>query len=225
LRNGKVISKRNILVNVAQLTQKDTLVSKKIQDYNNTPDLMQVIGTLKQTIAGQFNIGNFFCDALLAQTRADIAFQNLHGVRVDTFHKGALTKKELYKADPFSNEIVQIEMTGSEVVQFITNVYDRFQRLDLCVSGITYEVKNTKPQTFVQAWLPNGKLLDTHKKYSVVMNSYMSTNPNDYALPHDSNVKGLDITTAESVVNYMQQKEINFTSPIRVHNQNLATNH
>ena len=226
LRNGKVVSKRNTLVNVAQLTQKDTLVSKKIQEYNNTPELLQVVGTLTQTIAGQFNIGNFLCDAVLAQTQADIAFQNLFGVRSDTLRKGMLTKKELYNADPFGNEIVQVEMTGSEILQLIASVYDTLKRLDLCVSGISYEVRNTTPQTFVQAWLPGGQLLDLRKKYKVVMNSYMATKPNDYALPHDSSIKGLSITTVEAAINYIeQQKVVSFTSPIRVRNQNSAAKH
>jgi 2',3'-cyclic-nucleotide 2'-phosphodiesterase (5'-nucleotidase family) len=216
LRNGKVVSKRNSLISVAQLMQRDSAVTRKIERYNDSPELQQVVGTLGNAIAGGFNIGNFFCDAVRSQTNADIAFQNLHGVRVEVLHKGKLTKKDLYLADPFGNEIVLLEMSGGEVLQFIANVYNRFHRLDLCVSGITYRVKATESATTVQAFLPDGKPLDLHKKYSVVMNSYMSTKTEDYPLPVSGSGAGLGITTAEATEQYMrQQKVVSFASPTR----------
>ncbi len=216
-KNGKVVSKRNHLVNVAQLTQKDTLISRKIEGYNNNPELKQVMGTLKKNIVGAFNIGNFFCDAVRAQSGADIVFQNRYGVRADSFPKGKITKKELYNADPFGNQIVQMEMTGDEVLQFIADVYNGFQRLDLCVSGISYKVAVKKGNAnSVQAFLPNGNPLDKRKKYSVAMNNYMFTKADDYPLPKGINGRELNMNTVEATERYMkQQKLINFSSPIR----------
>ncbi len=215
-KNGKVVSKRNRLVDVAQLTQKDTAVTRKIAQYNNNPEMQQVVGTFKRPIVGGFNIGNFFCDAVRAQTHSDIAFQNLFGVRMDSLAKGPLTKKDLYLADPFGNEIIQFTMTGAEVLQFITSVYNHFQRLDLCVSGMRYKVTVKNKQASVQAFLPNGNPIDKHKKYTVAMNSYMSTKTEEYQLPVNDKGKGLKITTAEATEQYLlHAKEVGYSSPKR----------
>jgi 2',3'-cyclic-nucleotide 2'-phosphodiesterase (5'-nucleotidase family) len=215
-KNGKVVSKRNRLVNVAQLRQKDTLVSQKIEAYNNTPELQQVMGTLKQAIVKKFDIGNFFCDAVCAQANADITFQNKGGVRIDTLHKVKVTKKELYNADPFGNKIVIVEMTGKEVLEFISSVYSRFQGLDLCVSGISYRIMVKDGSATATARLANGKMLDLFEKYSVAMNSYMATKPGDYPLPSRCARQTLSLSTVDAVEQYMkQQKAISFASPVR----------
>lgn len=214
LRNGRVVSKKNTLVDVAALEQRDTAITRKIGEYNSNPELAKVVGTLKKSIVGDFNIGNFFCDAVRAQAKVDVAFQNVHGVRVDSLRKGALTKKDLYLADPFGNEIIRFEMTGSEVVQFVTGVYNRFKELDLCVSGMTYQISVRNGQPSVRAFLPGGKPMDLRKTYSVAMNSYMATKAEDYSVPGSGS--GLGVITVEATERYLvKHKVLNFTSPKR----------
>jgi 2',3'-cyclic-nucleotide 2'-phosphodiesterase (5'-nucleotidase family) len=216
LRNGRVKSIRNRLVNVAQLARRDTLATRKVREYNNNPALNRPVATLANTIAGRLNIGNFFCDAMRSETGVDIVMQNLKGVRTDTLRKGKITAGNLYRADPFGNEIVRFDMSGDEVKRFIQTNYLHFNRIDLCVSGISYKIRHDGGNATVSITLPNGKPLDPAKRYSVAMNSYMATKPAEYKLPPGAKGKELGAATVETVTNYLKKnKFIHYVSPVR----------
>ncbi|MDR1227193.1 MAG: bifunctional metallophosphatase/5'-nucleotidase [Prevotellaceae bacterium] len=214
IRNGKVVAKRNRLVDVSQLTQKDTLISKKIKEYNSNPELSKVVATLKNAINNAIDIGNFFCDAVRAEINVDIAFQNRFGVRIDTLYSGAVTVSDLYRADPFGNEVIRFEMTGAEVAKFITDNYNTFQRLDLCASGISYKIFVREHQVeSVSVIMANGQPLDGKKKYSVAMNSYMAT---AYRLPVKDKGVGVGKSTVEATIDYLSKhKAIAYPRQIR----------
>lgn len=216
LRNGRVASKRSHLVDVAQLTQRDTLAARKVKEYNNNPALNHAVATLANTIAGRMNIGNFFCDAMRSETGADIVLQNVKGIRLDTLHQGKITVGRLYCADPFGNEIVCFDMTGNAVKQFIQTTYLHFNRIDLCASGISYKIQPAGGDVTVTVTLPNGEPLNPDKRYSVAMNSYMATKPAEYKLPLDANGKKLGAATVETVINHLKKnKFISYASPLR----------
>ncbi|MDR0711163.1 MAG: bifunctional metallophosphatase/5'-nucleotidase [Prevotellaceae bacterium] len=216
LRNGRVESIRNRLVNVAQLTRRDTLVARKVREYNNNPALNRAVATLANTIAGGVNIGNFFCDAIRSETGVDIVMQNLKGIRTDTLRQGKITAGNLYSADPFGNEIVCFDMSGDEVKRLIQTNYLHFNRIDLCVSGISYKIRPAGGNVAVSVTLPNGKPLNPAKRYSVAMNSYMATKPSEYMLPPSAKGKKTGAATVETVTNYLKKnKFIHYVSPVR----------
>ncbi|MDR0712289.1 MAG: bifunctional metallophosphatase/5'-nucleotidase [Prevotellaceae bacterium] len=216
LRNGRVTSKSNHLVDVAQLTRRDTLVSRKIREYKNNPELSRAVATLASTITGRMNIGNFFCDAVRSEIGANIVMQNLKGIRVDTLHKGNVTVGDLYYADPFGNEIVCFDMTGDDLQQLIKTNYLHFNRIDLCVSGISYAIQPEDGDVTVSVTLPGGEPLNPAKRYSVAMNSYMATKPTEYLLPPGNTGKRLGAATVETVISYMNKnKTIYYASPVR----------
>lgn len=216
LRNGRVKSIRNRLVSVAQLTQRDTLATRKIREYNNNPDLNRPIATLANAIAGGVNIGNFFCDAMRSEIGTDIVMQNLKGIRTDTLQQGKITTGHLYRADPFGNEIVRFDMSGSEVEHLIKTNYLHFNRIDLCASGISYTIRPEGNSAAVSLTLPNGKPLAPAGRYSVAMNSYMATKPAEYKLPPGATGKKLGATTVQTVTSYLKKnKFIHYVSPVR----------
>jgi 2',3'-cyclic-nucleotide 2'-phosphodiesterase (5'-nucleotidase family) len=216
LRNGRVVSKRNQLIDIAQLTQRDTLASRKIEEYNNNPALNRVITTLADTILGQANIGNFFCDAMRSVTGADIVLQNINGVRIDALPAGKIKVSDVYYADPFGNELVRFDMTEADLKQLIKNNYLHFNRIDLCTSGIRYAIRPADNDVSVSITLPNGRPINPTKRYSVVMNSYMSTKPDEYPLPLGCKGTGLGVATVKAVASYLEEhKNIHYTSPVR----------
>jgi 2',3'-cyclic-nucleotide 2'-phosphodiesterase (5'-nucleotidase family) len=216
LRNGRVVSKRNRLVSVAQLERRDTLVSRKIREYNSNPALKQPVATLADTIWGQTNIGNFFCDAVRSATGADIVMQNTRGIRINVLNAGAITMRHLYSADPFGNKLVHVELTEADMKQLIKDTYLHFNRIDLCVSGITYKIRPLGSNVEVSIALPNGEPLNPNKRYSVAMNSYMSTRPSEYTLPLSGSRKEFGLTTVEIAASYLKKhRNIRYTSPVR----------
>lgn len=216
LRNGRVESIRNRLVCVAHLTQRDTLVAQKVKAYNSNPALSRTLATLASAIAGPLSIGSFFCDAIRSETGADIVLQNVKGIRTDTLRQGAITPAHLYRADPFGNELLCFDLSGEEVRQLIKASYRRFNRIDLCASGIRYSIRPEGGDVTVAITLPGGKPIDPDKRYAVAMNSYMATKPDEYKLPPGAQGKKIGAATVETVTNYLKKnKIIYYTSPER----------
>ena len=106
------------------------------------------------------------------------------------------------------------EMTAEEIVKFITDNYNTFKRLDLCVSGINYKIFVKQDNAVkVSITTADGKPIDGKKKYSVAMNSYMST---AYQLPTNDKGTGLGVTTTETVVSYLlKQNVVTYANPTR----------
>ena len=67
---------------------------------------------------GDTALGNFFADALRDAAGADIAIQNVGGIRA-AFPAGAVTVGDIYTALPWDNTIVVVEMEGSRVRQLL----------------------------------------------------------------------------------------------------------
>jgi hypothetical protein len=95
-------------------------------------------------------------------------------------------------------------MTAADIAKFITDNYNTFKRLDLCVSGISYKifVKQNKVERVTLA-TANGKPLDDKKIYSVAMNSYMST---AYQLPVADKGEDLGKPTIEFILSYLSKR-------------------
>ncbi|MGL5913438.1 MAG: bifunctional metallophosphatase/5'-nucleotidase [Bacteroidales bacterium] len=200
--HGLLTSKTTETIDVATLTARDTVMSRKIANFNANPTLNKVVGSLTHSMIGKFNIGNFFCDIVRAKIKADIVLQNVMGIRIDSFSKGDITPKMLYNADPFANEIILFEMTAALLREFIISNYSHFKKLDLCVSGIHYHISTNKQKAFVDIRLPDGSALMPNKIYKVAMNSYMAES---YTLPNKiGKSTNLHITNVGATLEYLQ---------------------
>lgn len=70
------------------------------------------------------DISNIVAKAFREQARtADIAIQNGGGVRID-IPQGPITIGDAYRLLPFSNTIVEFEMSGAEIAQVLEDAYD-----------------------------------------------------------------------------------------------------
>jgi len=90
------------------------------------------------------NLGNFVADLVLEHSGAQIALINGGGLRA-SIDAGPITLEDVYKAMPFANEIVIVELRGSEVRQALTrSVMGNREHEDggfLQVAGIRFEVR------------------------------------------------------------------------------------
>lgn len=198
IKHGKVIAAHNSLVNVASLQARDTAVTALIARYNNNPTFSTVVSHLPHKLDSKEQVGNYFCRIVQQQTKSDIVFQNLQGIRVEGLEAGNMLLKDLYRVDPFSNQLVQFQMTGSQIKSFVRKVSQHFRRMDLCAAGMEYSIvwdeqKNVKDIVF-KSPLSNSKI------YTVTMNEYMCTTPADYPLPDKLMSKNLNITTIDCVL-------------------------
>jgi 5''-nucleotidase/2'',3''-cyclic phosphodiesterase and related esterases len=204
----KIISKKNELINVAELTDENEEIKLMIAEYYEKSPLKEVVGAASEDFEGKENLGGLMTDAITAIHNLDIAFQNSGGIRVNKIEKGNITLAQIYELDPFDNEVVAFEMSYDELYSLIKNSHRGGRKnADLMVSGITYTIKmkNDKVED-IKMFTLDGKLLDKNKMYKVGMNSYISSS---YKFDHKDAGKSLYMTSAETLEEYLkQQKEV-----------------
>lgn len=117
-------------------------------------------------------LGNFLADAYLwaARTqfdaRADVAFMNHGGVRVNRIAAGNITRGMVYEVMPFDNQLVIVPVKGAVLQQYV-------QRLAAeggggGVAGISYRIAD-KQAVDIQI---NNKPLDLQAVYRMVNSDY-----------------------------------------------------
>ena len=173
VKDGKVLEKNPITLNVNNFRNSDEEVQAMIDEFNDSPTLNEAIGEALTRFENPEELGCFMTDAMREISGADFAFQNTGGVRVNYLKKGPITVKDIYSIDPFDNDVVVYEMTGQQVKNFIINSFRKNGGYPSYVSGMTYEMQtNGKLSVYVT---PDSGRFSTKATYKVAMNSYMAS--------------------------------------------------
>jgi len=127
---------------------------------------------LKRSYDTESAIGDLIADALLAQTGAQIAFENSGGIRAD-LAAGVVTRYDLVSALPFFNTVATAQMTGKQVRELLE------QSLTLKVGmmqegglEVRYDPSLPKYHRVISATVA-GKPLDDATSYKVATNSFL----------------------------------------------------
>jgi 5'-nucleotidase len=144
------------------------------------PQVSRVVGHAAQTIAedanaaGESALGNLIADAQRAAMRADIAFMNPGGIRVD-LQAGEVTWGELFAIHPFGNALVALELTGADLLRVLEQQWQVSPPRIMPVSGLTYTWDASKPlgARVIDAKVENLPLSPT-RVYRVVANDFLA---------------------------------------------------
>ncbi|EOY5419040.1 bifunctional UDP-sugar hydrolase/5'-nucleotidase UshA [Cronobacter turicensis] len=115
--------------------------------------LMVKIGSVNGRLEGdrskvrfvQTSMGHLILNAQIARTGADFAVMSGGGIR-DSIEGGDITYKDVLKVQPFGNTLVYVDMTGKEVLEYLTAVaqkkpdsgaYPQFANVSFTASGGT----------------------------------------------------------------------------------------
>ncbi|WP_420752080.1 bifunctional metallophosphatase/5'-nucleotidase [Rhodococcus sp. O3] len=142
--------------------------------------------TREKTVGGESTLGNVIADAQLAaaeSTGAQIALTNPDGMRADLTHAddGIVTFGETYAVQPFGNRLLQLEVTGAQLValleqQFQTDVFGRpFERILSPSHTLRYTIdRAAEPGQRIQDVAVAGQPLDPAATYVVVVNDFLA---------------------------------------------------
>lgn len=211
LVGGHVVKVTSEMLDISNFPDTDQAVAKKIDDFNDNDELDKIIGTSVNPIKGSDELGSLMTDAITSLESVQVAFQNNGGIRIDRLDKGPVTIKDIFKLDPFGNEVIILNLTAKEIKSLISGAFERAgNSIDLQVSGLTYTVvtgKNGRVRR-VDLRLPNGKKICNNPTFVTGLNSYIASS---YTFDHHDSGKSLFITTAQVLINYITaQKEINY---------------
>lgn len=203
IKNSKIIKKESMLIKVDTIKGEIPEIRKKIDDYNNNPRLNRVFAVLPRPIEGKPLLGNLVTDAIREIHHLDVAFHNEGGTRSHRLDK-EIRLKDIYTLLPFGNDIVLVEMTPAEIRSLIRYDFERHDRPDLFVSGITYTIKHTADRKVkdIEIRDRHGNLLDENSTYKVGMNDYIVSS---YNFAHRDAGKSINTTVEDSLIEYIKQ--------------------
>jgi len=207
LVNNKVVKIEPRMLNISAHKDADPEILNALALYNDNNELNRVIGTTLHGISGSDELGSLMTDAVVSLDEIDIAFQNKGGIRIDNIPAGPITVKDIYKLDPFGNEIILFELTGREIKSLIANSYQRSENsIDLQVSGMTYTIVTDSEKKIrgIEVKLSSGKKVKDTKRYKVGMNSYIASS---YKFDHKDSGRSLYRTTADVLIQYISDKK------------------
>ncbi len=155
-------AKMTLLVNKATRQVKD--VKKQV--------IAEFTNDYQREYSHECPIGNLIADSLRHETGAEIALQNSGGIQSD-IDSGEFTFGDLFNVLPFDNQVVQMQISGSDILEILTQSASK-RRGILQVSGLSYSFANRGQDDYeVKEVLVGSEPIVATKTYLVGTNSFL----------------------------------------------------
>lgn len=215
VKQGKVTDVRAETLDVEHFRKKDPAMQAMLDEFNSDKTFTEALATATTPFENREELGCLITDAIREVSGADFAFNNTGGLRIDRLPKGPITVKDVYRIDPFNNEIVVYQMTGKQLERYIMESYKKNGRYPSYVSGMSYEVHTESdgyPKS-VSITLDQGRF-SRDAVYKVAMNSFMAS-----TVRFDSVDDGESqfMTSEEMLIQYLKKhKNVSYRGVTRV---------
>lgn len=127
----------------------------------------EALGDINRSRDDESPLNDLIADALRETTGTQIGIQNPGGIRANIV-KGPITFGSIFETLPFTNTLVTLNMTGTQLKLALSHIV-------LAVSGLRIEWDMTKPQgsQLVSATLADGKPIVDNQTYSITTNDFV----------------------------------------------------
>lgn len=211
----KILEIKYELIPMASLKNAKPEMVALINKYNDNEELSRVVGVASSPFSNEVELGSMMTDAITSVIKTDFAFQNAGGVRIPTLPAGDIKLKDVYRIDPFGNQVVLFTMNTTEIKTLIKNAYNREKSIDLYPSGMKYTVYTDASGicTDVALYDLSGKPVDDSREYKVGINSYIAAS---YRFDHrDAGTTHVN-TTAQTLIEYLGSvKTVDYQGSVR----------
>jgi 5'-nucleotidase len=217
----KIIAKKAINLIVDPKGSKDPALTALIDRYATltAPLENRVVGKLTREVnsvlspSGESTLGNLIADAHLFGTAAPdqggavIAFNNPGSLRAPIIPAadGGVKYGELFKAQPFQNDLIIMTMTGKQLKDLLEQQFSSSDRARLLgvSKGFTYTWDNAKPrgEKIVPGSIKlNGVPIDPVLQYRVVANGFLAGGSEGLTLFREGTERQVGILDLEALV-------------------------
>ncbi len=172
------IAGRRILVDHAEINADEDVEALVEQLTRQTRDLRDsMVGSFAEDYGKSYSsecfIGNMITDAMRAESGCEIAMQNSGGIQ-NNIQAGDFTLGDLFSIMPFDNQMVKMELKGSDILELLKIAASR-QRGVLQVSGLSYTFRHRSPVDYALVAAKTGETaVDPEKYYSVITNNFLA---------------------------------------------------
>ena len=213
IHNGilqKIVEKKAERIALKGQTAVNKTLAELVRYFSENPAFKRALA-VAETPMNKEELGCMVCDAYLAETGADLSYQNAGGVRIEAHETGDMTVGDVMKMDPFQNDAVEVFCTGKELADMLISCYNNDKQRFPYVGGFTCEVTYDPADGKVKKLVlldKAGKKLNLKKTYRVVSNSYtVAVSPTN----RKDEGKSIGITTPDLIKNYLEhQGKINY---------------
>ena len=206
LDGGKIIGKKAERITVAGQGGKNETLTELVRYFSENPAFKRVLAVAETPFDNNEELGCMVCDAYMAETGADLSYQNAGGVRIESHAAGNMTVGDVMKMDPFQNDAVEVHVTGKELAEMLISCYDNDKQRFPYVGGMTCDVTINPADGKIKKLVlfgKDGKKLNLKKTYRVVSNSYtVAVSPTQRADQGQS----IGITTPDLIKNYLEHQ-------------------
>lgn len=191
-------------------------------DAEVAPLVNQVVGvaatalTRSESTAGESALGNLIADAQRVVTDAQFSFMNPGGIRAD-LDAGEVSWGELFTIQPFSNDLVSMDLTGAQIKQLLEQQWQgQSSARILKTSGLTYTWDATRAvgDRVVQILDANQQSLDSSATYRVTVNSFMASGGDNFVVLKDGTNRVVGPVDLDALVTYVKSLAQPFTAAI-----------
>ena len=201
-----IINKKAENISVTNCQQKNIVVDEMVKFFSSNPEFTRVLCQVSTPFTTYEELGCMMCDAMKAETGADIAFINRGGVRFDTHPTGPFTVSEVLQLDPFGNDVVEVNLTGEELRQMLLSCSNNDKYGPPCVSGCNLEYTTDKNDSTlvknVKLLTTEGKKFDLKRTYKVATQSYTMA---ICTSPHKDPGRSINIQTSNMIMKYLEK--------------------
>ncbi len=202
-RGRELVEKSGAMIRVSDIGGADPDIASLVDIYNDNPSLNRVIGRLVSRLNNKDELGIFITDTYREFGGFDFAFQNFGGIRVHSM-EGDIRVMDIFRMDPFGNEMVSMNLSYEELKRLIGNSLTRSNNPSVQISGGTIEVHLSGDGSLqdVKIFDPGERELSPERKYSVAMPSYMAS---VFDFEREDPGTGLGIITAAVLIDHIEK--------------------
>ncbi|MGF6356417.1 5'-nucleotidase/UDP-sugar diphosphatase [Paenibacillus sp. 4624] len=194
----------NVAALVSSIQKKQEPILK--EEVANTAVLLD--GKREQVRTGETNLGDLLADAIRDVSKADIALTNGGGIR-SSIEKGIVTKGDVITVLPFGNQVVTLNVKGSDVLAALENGVGSYPEPSggfPQVSGITFKIDAAAAKgSRVHSVMVGDKALDPAATYTLATNDFTAVGGDEYTMFAKYPTTGMYGALDEALINYMQK--------------------
>ncbi|EDV46098.2 uncharacterized protein Dere_GG18390 [Drosophila erecta] len=236
--NGDVLDFEGDPLYMDQSVPEDEEVLEAMQPWKEEIDEMGkvVVGTSKVDLtkddcaAGECNLGNFFCDAMVHSfvgmasyeeenwTNVSAGLMNIGGLRVPLY-RGDLTYAHIVSMSPFENTLVSYNLPGNKIVEAMEWAVSKVDlengvtgsHINLQLSGIRVKYDYTKPVgsrvisasiRCADCQVPKYEPLVSNKLYRLTSPNFLQAGGDGYTMLAEGTDLQLGVTDLDALISY-----------------------
>ncbi|NLC25837.1 MAG: bifunctional metallophosphatase/5'-nucleotidase [Fastidiosipila sp.] len=228
IEEGEITSKTAQLVTYDEASQLEAnaAIADRIEELNAENDeigqivlgeaLVDLDGERENVRTRETNLGNLISDIMLETTEADVALTNGGGIRA-SIPKGQITMAHVLTTFPFTNYLVVIEVSGSDLVAAL----EHGLRADLDEDGnleqnggfpqiggmrVVYD-KTRDPGDRVVTVTVGSDLVDPEASYKLVTNDFLAIGGDGYSMFSEAEKLSEHELLSEVLASYIKAEE------------------